>query len=114
MLEINKPPGWLHRELTVLDITTYLFLVIIGREEEFSGRLSKNANFSGFTPLHYAALADDYECIKLLLDKGDISEFSFTSFIIVRLLHLMYKLLQVCFFIIERYPSIFLYFGVEL
>jgi len=44
--------------------------VIIGREEEFSGRLSKNANFSGFTPLHYAALADDYECIKLLLDKG--------------------------------------------
>eukprot|EP00795_Rhopilema_esculentum_P000978 gene978-10749_t len=44
--------------------------VIIAREDEFSNRLSKNADFSGFTPLHYAALADDYESIKLLLDAG--------------------------------------------
>ena len=45
-------------------------IVIIAREDEFSNRLSKNADFSGFTPLHYAALADDYESIKLLLDAG--------------------------------------------
>lgn len=52
----------------------YLFplIVIIKREDEFCDRLSKNADFSGFTPLHYAAISDDYECIKLLLDFGKI------------------------------------------
>eukprot|EP00794_Sanderia_malayensis_P007190 gene7190-7996_t len=44
--------------------------VIIAREDEFCGNLSKNADFSGFTALHYAALSDDYECIKLLLEAG--------------------------------------------
>ena len=58
--------------LSIPTISSYfLLLVIIGREEEFSSRLSKNADFSGFTPLHYAALTDDYECIKLLLDNGN-------------------------------------------
>lgn len=49
----------------------FSFLVIVSREDEFCDRLSKNADFSGFTPLHYAALSDDYECIKLLLEAGN-------------------------------------------
>uniref|UniRef100_A0A6P8IHM2 Caseinolytic peptidase B protein homolog n=1 Tax=Actinia tenebrosa TaxID=6105 RepID=A0A6P8IHM2_ACTTE len=44
--------------------------VILERENTFSERLNKGANFSGFTPLHYAALADSYECVQLLLNAG--------------------------------------------
>jgi ankyrin repeat protein len=43
------------------------------REEEFSHRLNKNANFCGFTPLHYASLIDSYEGVKLLLQGGNIN-----------------------------------------
>ena len=44
--------------------------VLMEREDSFSSSLSRNADFSGFTPLHYAALSDDFECIKLLLEAG--------------------------------------------
>ncbi|XP_028401768.1 caseinolytic peptidase B protein homolog isoform X3 [Dendronephthya gigantea] len=44
--------------------------VIMIREDEFSHRLNKNANFCGFTPLHYASLIDSYEGVKLLLQEG--------------------------------------------
>ncbi|XP_046852538.1 caseinolytic peptidase B protein homolog isoform X2 [Xenia sp. Carnegie-2017] len=44
--------------------------VMMIRENEFSHRLNKSANFSGFTPLHYASLIDSYEGVKLLLSKG--------------------------------------------
>ncbi|KAL4229976.1 hypothetical protein ACF0H5_010365 [Mactra antiquata] len=40
------------------------------REDEFSDRLRANANFKGCTALHYAALMDNGEIIKLLLDAG--------------------------------------------
>lgn len=46
------------------------FSVIMVREDEFSHRLNKNANFSGFTPLHYASLIDSYEGVQLLLQGG--------------------------------------------
>ncbi|CAB3989764.1 caseinolytic peptidase B homolog [Paramuricea clavata] len=51
------------RKMRVMD-------VIMIREDEFSHRLNKNANFCGFTPLHYASLIDSYEGVKLLLDGG--------------------------------------------
>ncbi|XP_034934875.1 caseinolytic peptidase B protein homolog [Chelonus insularis] len=44
--------------------------VLMIREEEFSDRLNSRATFKGFTPLHYAVLADSYECVKALLDAG--------------------------------------------
>ncbi|KAK7476736.1 hypothetical protein BaRGS_00032029 [Batillaria attramentaria] len=44
--------------------------VMITREEEFSNRLSNKANFRDCTALHYAVLADDVECVKILLQKG--------------------------------------------
>ena len=39
------------------------------REEYFRG-LKRNADFSKFTPLHYAALLDDYDMVKLLIEAG--------------------------------------------
>ena len=41
------------------------------RDEDFSDRLHRNANFIGFTPLHYAALGDSLECIRLLVNAGE-------------------------------------------
>ena len=41
------------------------------RDDDFSDRLHRNANFSGFTALHYAALADNLECIRLLVNTGE-------------------------------------------
>ncbi|CAH3191448.1 unnamed protein product [Porites evermanni] len=48
------------------------FDVIFIRDDDFSERLHRSANFSGFTPLHYAALADSLECVHLLVDAGNI------------------------------------------
>ena len=47
-----------------------LYAVIFIRDDDFSERLHRSANFSGFTPLHYAALADSLECVHLLVDAG--------------------------------------------
>ena len=44
--------------------------VQIGREDEFSDRLSPRANFRGCTALHYAALADNVGVINTLLEAG--------------------------------------------
>ena len=41
------------------------------RDDDFSDRLHRNANFSGFTPLHYAVLGDSFECIRLLVNAGE-------------------------------------------
>ena len=41
--------------------------VMVAREEEFNSNLNLRANFRGCTALHYAALADDYESIRILL-----------------------------------------------
>lgn len=47
-----------------------VFEVVAKRDEAFWNRLSKNADFLGFTALHYAALCEDFDCIKLLLENG--------------------------------------------
>lgn len=44
--------------------------VLYEREDEFSDKLNNRATFRGFTPLHYAALIDDLELIKILLNAG--------------------------------------------
>ena len=46
--------------------------VLVTREDEFSNRLSAQANFKGCTSLHYAVLADDQQIVKLLLAAGMI------------------------------------------
>ena len=44
------------------------------RDDDFSDRLHCSANFSGFTPLHYAALGDSLECVQLLVNAGNVFE----------------------------------------
>lgn len=44
--------------------------VMVAREEEFNSNLNLRANFRGCTALHYAALADDLESVKILLESG--------------------------------------------
>lgn len=46
------------------------FDVMFMRDDDFSDRLHRNANFSGFTPLHYAVLGDSLACIRLLVNAG--------------------------------------------
>ena len=43
---------------------------MVTREEEFNSNLNLRANFRGCTALHYAALADDTQSIKILLESG--------------------------------------------
>ena len=40
------------------------------REDEFCDKLNSRATFNGFTALHYAALTDDLNILKALLDSG--------------------------------------------
>ncbi|RUS89196.1 hypothetical protein EGW08_003075, partial [Elysia chlorotica] len=47
-----------------------LLNLLLTREEEFSDRLSNRANFQNCTPLHYAVLINDIDCVKLLLEAG--------------------------------------------
>ena len=53
--------------------------VIFIRDDDFSERLNRSANFSGFTPLHYAALADSLECVRLLADAGECVEMLYSK-----------------------------------
>ena len=71
------------------------------RDDEFSSRLSKNANFAGFTPLHYAALSDDFECIKLLLDAGMLlcSSVEFLPIYMVPILPKLRVLVRILFYL---------------
>lgn len=48
-----------------------LFSVIFMRDDDFSDRLHRSANFTGFTPLHYAVLADSLECVRILVNAGE-------------------------------------------
>ena len=48
-----------------------LVSVMFMRDDDFSDKLHRNANFSGFTPLHYAVLGDSLECIRLLVNAGE-------------------------------------------
>ena len=50
--------------------------VMVTREEEFNSNLNLRANFRGCTALHYAALADDIESVKILLGKQTQSDFT--------------------------------------
>lgn len=50
---------------------TFLFCLVHDvRNSEFSPRLNVNVNSRGCTALHYAALMDNENIIKLLLDAG--------------------------------------------
>ena len=51
-------------------LVEFFLLVFRRREGEFSDRLHPEANFLGFTPLHYAVLLGNVEMIKLLLNAG--------------------------------------------
>ncbi|XP_026302171.1 caseinolytic peptidase B protein homolog [Apis mellifera] len=44
--------------------------VLMIREEEFCDHLNSRATFKGFTPLHYAVLADSKACVQALLEAG--------------------------------------------
>ncbi|KAJ8280414.1 hypothetical protein GJAV_G00054280 [Gymnothorax javanicus] len=44
--------------------------VLVMREDEFNNRLSSRASFRGCTALHYAVLADDLHCVRMLLEAG--------------------------------------------
>ena len=44
--------------------------VMVKREEEFNSNLNLRSNFRGWTALHYAALADDLESTRTLLEAG--------------------------------------------
>uniref|UniRef100_A0A672M9Q4 ClpB family mitochondrial disaggregase n=1 Tax=Sinocyclocheilus grahami TaxID=75366 RepID=A0A672M9Q4_SINGR len=44
--------------------------VLVSREDEFSNRLSSRASFRGCSALHYAALTDDLQTVRMLLDAG--------------------------------------------
>lgn len=46
------------------------FSVLLQREEEFCDHLNSRATFKGFTPLHYAVLADSKACVQILLEAG--------------------------------------------
>jgi len=48
----------------------FWFSVVLLREQCFYG-LKRNAEFTKFTALHYAALIDDYETAKVLVDAGN-------------------------------------------
>lgn len=49
---------------------TFFLLVIMLRDEEFSSSLNNKATFLGFTALHYAALIDNVNIVKLLIKHG--------------------------------------------
>ncbi|KAK2567871.1 Caseinolytic peptidase B protein-like protein [Acropora cervicornis] len=58
--------GVLCGSVVLCSVSTVIFM----REDDFSDRLNQRANFSGFTPLHYAALSDSHECVRRLIDAG--------------------------------------------
>ena len=58
--------------LWLIYVSYFFFPVIFMREDDFSDRLNQRANFSGFTPLHYAALSDSHECVRRLIDAGKL------------------------------------------
>ena len=58
------------------------------RDDDFSDKLHRNANFSGFTPLHYAVLGDSLECIRLLVNAGEfLTGFHLCNFLLNCLLN---------------------------
>lgn len=46
------------------------FTVFYVRDEEFCNQLNNRASFLGCTALHYAALTDNHEIVKILLEAG--------------------------------------------
>jgi len=55
---------------TATDKKISIIDVIVQRESEFIEVLRSQENYLGFTALHYAALVNNLECAKLLLEKG--------------------------------------------
>uniref|UniRef100_T1JLA4 Uncharacterized protein n=1 Tax=Strigamia maritima TaxID=126957 RepID=T1JLA4_STRMM len=55
---------------TALDKQMFSLEVLLVREEEFCDRLNNRATFRGCSALHYAALSDDPETVRILLEAG--------------------------------------------
>lgn len=51
-------------------IQFFFFSVILKRVNDFSENININSNFQGFTALHYAALFNNIETIKVLIKYG--------------------------------------------
>ncbi|XP_057314855.1 caseinolytic peptidase B protein homolog [Hydractinia symbiolongicarpus] len=74
LLQAGADPNALDEFSTIYKVASRKRMRVIEvlqiREQCFGERISKNSDFTGFTPLHYAALTDDFEIIKVLLDGG--------------------------------------------
>ncbi|XP_043261867.1 caseinolytic peptidase B protein homolog [Colletes gigas] len=68
--DVNAADEFVNVYKTAMEKGIHSLDVLMIREEEFSDRLNNRATFKGFTPLHYAVLADSEACVKALLDGG--------------------------------------------
>ncbi|XP_015428991.1 PREDICTED: caseinolytic peptidase B protein homolog [Dufourea novaeangliae] len=69
-VDVNAGDEFVNVYKTAKDKGIHSLDVLMIREEEFSDRLNSRATFKGFTPLHYAVLADSKSCVQALLDGG--------------------------------------------
>ncbi|XP_031834752.1 mitochondrial disaggregase [Nomia melanderi] len=68
--DVNVGDEFINVYKTAKEMGIHSYDVIMIREDEFSDILSTKASFKGFTPLHYAVLADSKSCVQALLDGG--------------------------------------------
>ena len=67
---LSKPSYPHYNSCDIVILFDFPSAVIMTREDDFNVQLNKSANFSGYTPLHYASLVESYECVQLLLNAG--------------------------------------------
>ncbi|KOC58912.1 Caseinolytic peptidase B protein like protein [Habropoda laboriosa] len=68
--DVNAPDEFINVYGSAIEKGLHTLDVLMIREEEFSDHLNSRATFKGFTPLHYAVLADSKACVQALLDGG--------------------------------------------
>ncbi|KAJ8982663.1 hypothetical protein NQ317_019064 [Molorchus minor] len=66
----NAADNYVNANRTASQVGLHPIEVLMIRDEEFSSNLNNKATFLGFTPLHYAVLADNLDIIKLLVKYG--------------------------------------------
>ncbi|CAH1968326.1 unnamed protein product [Acanthoscelides obtectus] len=66
----NTSDNYVNANRTANEVGMHPIEVLMIRDEEFCGALNNKATFLGFTPLHYAVLADNLSIVKLLLKYG--------------------------------------------